>query len=83
MPQNESSDENTDNFLMSLKSLRKINNFSQKEMAEKLYMSESSYCRKENGKLQFTRTDIEIITALFECPYHIMVKGINKFLNYQ
>ncbi|SDM31931.1 helix-turn-helix domain-containing protein [Halarsenatibacter silvermanii] len=83
MSQNENGDKNTDNFLASLKSLRKIYNLSQKEMAEKLYMSESSYCRKENGKSQFTQSDIEIITKIFECPYHIMVKGIKNCLNRQ
>ncbi len=73
--------EDNSNFLSSLKALRNIHDITQKQMAAMLHMSESSYCRKENGVSTFTQIDIDRILEIFECSYRAMKRGIIEYLD--
>ena len=48
-----------------LASIRRYNNISQREMAEVLNISTSSYSLKELGKNQFTATEMFVIASKF------------------
>lgn len=41
-------------FSREIKSLRVLNGLTQKELAEKLAMGETSYTKRENGQISFT-----------------------------
>ena len=48
-----------------LKSERVRNNMTQREVAEKIGLSEAGYWHKENGKKEFNRQEIERLIDLF------------------
>lgn len=49
-----------------LKIYRQINGYTQKEMAKALGISEASYNRKENNKIDISIKDINIILDMFD-----------------
>ena len=52
-----------------LKALRAENDLTQAEMAEKLNMSEATYRSRENGKTEFTVSEINRIIKKFDVKY--------------
>ncbi len=50
---------------MMIKAYRKFNNLTQSQVAEKLGICPMSYCRKENGKQDFTLKEAKKISDLF------------------
>lgn len=52
-----------------LKTLRKYSFLSQQDIADILGLSRASYVSKENGKNDFTQTEIQKLMELFNLPY--------------
>lgn len=52
-----------------LKALRAKNGFNQKDVAQLLGISLQNYNAKENGKGEFSISEIEKIISLFSLPY--------------
>jgi len=48
--------------------MRELKGFSQPEIAEKLNMDVSSYCRRENGKTKITIKQWEKLANIFNVP---------------
>src|ERR1700748_2839458 len=59
-----------------LQALRKQRGISQKEMAEKLHKSPSSYSRLEKGEIKITLEELPVITALLGCTLDDLLKDI-------
>lgn len=52
-----------------LKILRSENGFSQREIAEKLRMSKSKYCRLENNETELSYDELKLILDLYKVSY--------------
>lgn len=61
---------------------RKLNNYTQKDMATVLGMVESNYSKKENGKVNFTLDDIMILLEMFKCSFEdLFIKDIRELIS--
>jgi transcriptional regulator with XRE-family HTH domain len=61
---------------MSLKEIRKDKGFTQKQMALKMAMEQTTYSRKENGKSPITDDEYKKIAALLETSIEEIKKEI-------
>jgi len=57
-----------------LKSLRVLNGLTQKELAEKLEMSETSYTKRENGQISFTVDEIKKLKLILQLSYEDVIR---------
>lgn len=65
-----------------LKALRVENNISQYEIAKFLGITQSTYSWKENGKAEFTISEIEKLKKFFNLPYEsIFFREVAHVLN--
>jgi len=55
---------------MKLKALRVEHGYNQKDIAKILEIGESTYNLKENGRLDFTQTEIEKLMQFFQKAYN-------------
>ena len=49
-----------------LKSIRALNGLKQRDMAKLLGITEAGYCKKENGNIEFSISDLKILKKFFE-----------------
>jgi len=66
-----------------IKLLRILHGLTQKEMAELLHKSQSTYCRLEKGVLAITSEDIQNIARIFDCGPEELFSGQNAAQIYQ
>lgn len=57
-----------------LKSLRVLNGLTQKELAEKLEMSETSYTKRENGQIPFSIDEIKKMKLILSLSYDDLIR---------
>lgn len=64
----------------SIKKIRKYNDFTQKEMAEKMGIAYSTYTQKEQGVMQWQIADFIMIKKLFDINIDEL-EEIDKLMN--
>lgn len=67
---------------LTIKQLREIKEIDQKIIYEELYISQSSYSRKENGERNFTMSEIEKLSEIFNVKSdYLKVNKIPAFIH--
>jgi len=63
---------------INLKALRILNGYDQQKMGEFLGLSQAGYGKKESKKTEFTISELEKLTTLFETDFKTMIEIIKR-----
>jgi transcriptional regulator with XRE-family HTH domain len=68
---------------MNLKDIRKEKGYTQKQMAVKMAMEQTTYSKKENGKSLISEVEWEKLAKLLETPIEELKKNNKSYGNYE
>ena len=64
-----------------IKKIREYRNYTQQYMADKLELSQNSYCKIENGLTKLTTDRMEVIAKILDVPYDSILSSEKQTLN--